>query len=463
MSCSYRQSILVVACLLGAPACGILSRGPTSRPCGDTSAEKPTDQESLVDFVPDNAIAAFLLRRDALVVPHRYLAGQPALQADLDRFLVGVDLAAVDGLVVWATAFEENAAVVFLRIRQLDKIALRGTVVEQFAGTSLIRVDKKLHAAGVGEGILLGTLKGVKEAIDAMARPHAPSDGWLRSTLKKQDPGLLAMLAFKASETGQKGCDELIEQYGVTSGLATFGADHVLSLRLEGDKRKLQGLFDLIRAAEISTLAEAVQENAKAEVEKGVLPVLGGLLAFHETRRLFDEARPKFEGDALVSRYRAKAWEGATYLLGLSTALVIPALEKYKRKGRTMAVNIHLENVARAAADLYDAKSSQFTFPASTPWTPGADCCGQKGDECAFDPQAWAHPTWRVLGFSPGGPTYHQYRFVSLGKGRKASFAVEARGDLGCDQTWTYFSVAGQVGNTGEVEIGKVEKLERHE
>jgi hypothetical protein len=48
----------------------------------------------------------------------------------------------------------------------------------------------------VGEEILLGTLKGVKEASDAMARPHAPSAGWLRSTLKKLDPGRLALLTF---------------------------------------------------------------------------------------------------------------------------------------------------------------------------------------------------------------------------------------------------------------------------
>lgn len=218
------------------------------------------------------------------------------------------------------------------------------------------------------------------------------------------------------------------------------------------------------KAAEAMALLETDRHKAEVLAGSSVVEGLGGIWASHEIRRLFKELMPRFEGDALVSRYQIEEWGTVSLAVGVAVALAIPAYDKYLKRSKAVSVNYHLESIARGAVTLHESKGGmRFTFPASTPWTPGADCCGQKRNQCAFDPQAWKHPTWKALMFSPEGPTYYQYRFVSTGKGKKATFTVEARGDLDCKQNWSYYTIQGHVNGQGVVELGKVESREQSE
>jgi hypothetical protein len=475
MSLTCRLPILILTCTLlaGLSACVTTSKRQTSVPClpcvaPQASAPAPSKQESLLDFVPDNAIAAFIVRHDALAFPHKYLGEQPTLHSELRLFLVdklGVDLTAVDGVVVWMTAFEESSVALFVRVRQEGAINLKGRVTEQFQGVPIIHVGKDLFAVTTTGGFLLGGLKGLKEAMDAIVRPHAPSATGVRATLLKLDPSLQVVLALDAVKTGEKDFDDLIEQYGITAGHATFGPDRVLTVKLEGDRQRLQGLLDMSKAAQAMALLETDRQKATALAGASVPEALGGIWASYEIRRLLSEIFPRFEGETLVSRYKVEEWGTVSLAVGIATALAIPAYNRYLKQSKSVSVNYHLESIARAAVTLHEAAKggARFTFPANTPWTPGADCCGQKRNQCAIDPPTWNHPTWKALKFSPEGPTYYQYRFVSMGKGKKATFTVEARGDLDCNQTWSHYSITGHVNGQGVLEIGKIKSMERRE
>jgi photosystem II stability/assembly factor-like uncharacterized protein len=100
-------------------------------------------------------------------------------------------------------------------------------------------------------------------------------------------------------------------------------------------------------------------------------------------------------------------------------------------------------------ADQYSSagKLAPKRFPESSRgWVPATPCCKHgNGSKCQIDPGLWTKKPWSQLRFSMRAPHYYQYRFTSQGTGKKASFLIEARGDLNCDGTYSSFKLKGSV------------------
>jgi type II secretory pathway pseudopilin PulG len=144
-------------------------------------------------------------------------------------------------------------------------------------------------------------------------------------------------------------------------------------------------------------------------------------------------------------------------ILGALSAAAIPAFLKYIRRAKTTEATMNVRRLYDAAVvyqEVHRGEGKKFAWPASTDWTPAKHCCGQAKDRCAPDAAAWDTATWRAFSFSVDDPHYYQYRFVSKGKGPQATFSVEARGDLDCDNDYSLFRRRGAILPDGTVSGG---------
>ena len=144
-------------------------------------------------------------------------------------------------------------------------------------------------------------------------------------------------------------------------------------------------------------------------------------------------------------------------LVGVVTALSIPAFVKYTRKAKTSEARMNIRKIADAAAAYYAEEHVTAAgevlppgFPETADWTPPlGSCC--KGDDgrCRPDPDLWAEMTWLALGFSIDDPHYYSYRFEATGTGADAEFKVSASGDLDCDGKYSLFETGGVIEGDG--------------
>ena len=71
--------------------------------------------------------------------------------------------------------------------------------------------------------------------------------------------------------------------------------------------------------------------------------------------------------------------------------------------------------------------------------------------------QVGGEGTGQALGFDVTEPFSYHYRLTSEGKGKKARFVLEARGDLDCDGTASRLRLAGHLDEKGELVVGGLE------
>jgi hypothetical protein len=141
-------------------------------------------------------------------------------------------------------------------------------------------------------------------------------------------------------------------------------------------------------------------------------------------------------------------------VVGLMAKTVLePALVRRQLRVRTIEATEGLDKLKVGAkayyqADHYDKKGTLLpkAFPPSSKgWTPKVPCCKQKGQRCAPNPKQWNTSTWRGLYFQLTDKHHYQFRFTSKGKGRQATYVIEARGDLDCDGVYSHYKLLGHV------------------
>ena len=410
-----------------------VAAAPAAKPAPVAPALPPA-QPSLLEYVPPGSVAALIVRRQALAEPLAYLAARPDMRAELRRYLVehvGVDLSAVDGVVVYASTLDGKSLGIFAHIAHTGSAQLKEREVGRHGDVPMVKLNKELRAAVLPDGVVMGMENEVKAAIDRA--PAAP--GSVLPLLERLDGDVL--LAARLVSTGAQEVDSAVQQYGLHNVTVTYDASRLLTVRVEGDAQRLPALLDLIRLGENLALTGASGYKAQALSGKVVEGAMA-IMAEHEVRRLFAEIEPRLEGNALVSRYRMPASGGAFYLVGMGAAVAVPGFTKYLRTARASEAEINLRAMASALEACTGKCQAQLT---SAPWTPGPSCCGQPKNLCASSAADWEHPTWKALQFSPEGPLSYRYRVVKTGKGKKASFSLQAQGDLECNGTLTEFSL----------------------
>ena len=423
-------------------------------------------QESLLDYVPATAIAALIVRHEALRYPRDYIESRPGMRAELARYLVdrlGVDLTSVDGLVVYLTGFDEKQAALFVRLRTMKPFKWKSAPAGQHRGVDLVAVAPKLFSASVPGGLVLGTIEAVKAAIDRGGEAFAPiRRNSAKAILAQAGERIDVALAVGTMRFGEDEVDKFVDQFGLKWASLTMDRDTVFTLRVHGDGKRMALLHELARAGLAKALSSLEEEKRTAMAGPDVALAVGAIVGTAEASRLFTELQPSLEGDTLVSRYHGGGSLASFGLVGAAAAVAIPGFTRYVKKSRTAEARTNLSALANAAVALQQEKGGpRFSFPATTPWTPEKLCCGRPGT-CVPQANEWDHPTWKALQWqalplSANGRANYQYRFVSSGKGKKATFTVEASGDLDCNGVTSHFSISGRPDGKGGTELSPPE------
>jgi type II secretory pathway pseudopilin PulG len=157
-------------------------------------------------------------------------------------------------------------------------------------------------------------------------------------------------------------------------------------------------------------------------------------------------------------------------VIGILAAIAIPSFIKYKRRAESAEATFSLSRIVYGATAYWDADRDGERdeggevvaprlrrFPDSVGWTPKAPPCeGGAGRRYEPDEKDWDQPTWRALAFAMTTPHRYRYRFTSSGQGDRATFTVEAEGDLNCNGVRAHYKRVGKVVD-GKVVVEPVE------
>jgi hypothetical protein len=430
---------------------------PSPAPAAPTPPARPA-QPSLLDYVPANAVAAAIIRRNAFEELIAYLAARPEMQAELSRLLVervGVDLSAIDGFVLSASSLDGKSFGLFAHLDHKGPVQLKEPEAGRYADVPLVKLNRDLWAAAVPGGVVMGLENDVKAAIDVARTKRVAGPQSVLPLLANLRGDYV--VAARVVTTGEQNVDAAAQQFGLQSVTASFDADRLLTVRVEGDAQRLPALLEVIRMGKAFALTAASQYKAEALAGKKVVEAATAVVAEYETRRLLAEIEPRLEGNALVSRYRVPASTTGVYLAGAAAAIAVPAFTRYTERARGAEARTHLRAITTLLQACEDKCQARLT---STPWTPAASCCGQPDNRCASSEADWSHPTWKALGFSPNGPLAFRYRIVKTGKGRKAAFNVEAQADLKCNGALTELSQSARIDSHGSWIVDPIQPLD---
>lgn len=125
---------------------------------------------------------------------------------------------------------------------------------------------------------------------------------------------------------------------------------------------------------------------------------------------------------------------GAAALIGIGTAVAIPAFMKYIRRSKSAQARLMLSQLF-SKVTVARLEGKPLT---AAPLTPALDPCADGRDgSYVSTPEMWRHPTWQALGFAPTGEQHYRYA-VEPGEGQ--GFTVRAVGDLNCDGVLAEFA-----------------------
>jgi type IV pilus assembly protein PilA len=154
-------------------------------------------------------------------------------------------------------------------------------------------------------------------------------------------------------------------------------------------------------------------------------------------------------------------------LIGILSAVAIPAYLGYMKKTRVTEVDEQLDAIAKKQKTVF-AETSSYTPGAAaklpqnpTLAAPGLECCGGKGGslassagagsatvgKCTGDPAAWAaDPVWNRMGFAISEETAYRYDYAGSAPDH---YTAHAYGDTDCDGNEAVFTLEGTIDVAG--------------
>lgn len=386
-----------------------------------------------------------------------WIARSPAMERDLRDYLrrhSGIDLTLARSAVVWVSRFEPSPSVgVLLELK--GKVQLKGKRAGRHRGVPVVAFDEpRAFGALLPAGLVVGHHAEVKAAIDIARRrgrglnPDAPLGGLL--AVKARDPLVLA--AVHGPSLPDRGLQQLVRRFALGSAVLTIDRSYKVRAAISGQRpRRLQMARTMVDRALSLGLSKLRRARDRATRRDELGAALAAVVQYHQARELVDQLRPRVEGGRLVSSYQIPRLDSPATLMaaaGIAAAVAVPAFIKYLRRARTSEA---LQNLARIRAGVKAYHVEHGALPPSVGWTPARSCCSGGSTRCTPGRRTFAHPTWRKLRFALTTPHHYQYRFSARGKGRDASFEIEARGDLDCDGTHSSFKIRGRVNPDGSL------------
>ena len=462
--------------LLGALLCGCPARQTKCLAAGvaggdiKAAASGAPAGESLLKYIPAQVAGAALLRAGGLSLLNSLWEKNPQMKAELSAFLlrtVGADLTRMKGVAFYLTSWSGEAAVTFF-LRMDAPPALKGKEMGVRHGRKLVHIAPNWLAASLPDGIALGNKAGLELAMDLSAGKGKPLDkasplGRLTGA-DYRDAQILMAGDLSTMPQGKEDVAAMVHQYGVKSLVWSWDREQRVKVEALGDPNKLPLLKTLVMSLARGQLDKLKAAKDRLVAGGEILAGASSIAGYHMARQALDELEPVIKGGSLSASYKIPTIESPYYftaVAGILAAVAIPAFVKYIRKSKTVEATESLDKIRNGAATYYAAdqytkqgklKPKQFP-PSSKGWTPEKTCCGQTADRCHSTAKDWDAPTWQALHFMMTEPHFYQYRFTSEGKGKDATFTVEARGDLDCDGKFSHFRYLGDISKEGAIRM----------
>ncbi len=149
-------------------------------------------------------------------------------------------------------------------------------------------------------------------------------------------------------------------------------------------------------------------------------------------------------------------------IIGVLTAVAVPAFVKYIRKSKTVEAIESLAKIKMGARQYFVADKwltngtiAPKAFPIITtnpsPPSAPASCCAN-GGKCWFPTSSWDSWGWAPLHFGiTESPHYYGYTFLSSGTSTSAVYTATAQGDLDCDGKTSTWEIRGSIDDEGSV------------
>lgn len=174
-------------------------------------------------------------------------------------------------------------------------------------------------------------------------------------------------------------------------------------------------------------------------------------------------------------------------ILGVLSAVAVPAFLKFTNKARISEASINLKTMSHGALTFYGAVHSTTAgnpmprhFPnQQSPKARGgqsspqvsrrplkAPCEGTGSAKYKKDSEQWSrYQPWKALKFGINTAHYFQYQYIVYNKidSVNPSFTIRAYADLDCDGVKSSFILRGEQGGEGEVLISPILVIEELE
>lgn len=143
-------------------------------------------------------------------------------------------------------------------------------------------------------------------------------------------------------------------------------------------------------------------------------------------------------------------------IIGILAAIAIPAFTKYVRRAKTTEAVMNLRKMFDSSVAYYERDFNDRAgniIPKQFPGlglafgpAPGVnDCCGQVGDKCEPNANAWDAAIWQALNFAVDDPHYYWYDYATEGTGTEGRFTARASGNLNCNASYSTFERVGGI------------------
>jgi len=308
----------------------------------------PPAQDPLFNVIPANALAAVVVRANALMLVRQQLEQSNAMQRDLSDYLVkrlNLDPSKLSAVAVFTTAPDAKDGAAFL------VMPMRGEPkwpkVTEPDGTVLYRPDPTLpiFAAPAPGGLIVGTEQGAMQAL-AVANHKAPAlaKGSPLESLLSVDPTATFAFAVSNAATELAPAKMFASLYGISTIVGGYAPGHVFAWA-SGDPALLGGARDAIKGLLQLGLDQAKDAKDKAMAGDDTMVGAAAIVSYHQFAEWSPKLQPRLEGNRLIADVAlpsSKDDATATMMVGVATAgvlaaVAIPAFTKYMERSKAAA------------------------------------------------------------------------------------------------------------------------------
>lgn len=207
------------------------------------------------------------------------------------------------------------------------------------------------------------------------------------------------------------------------------------------------GLGEGVNGTELELNARASSVEKAQEIERKVLETRReGLEELEQedelepavkslVRELVENVRFERRGADLAAGFSFGSRERETQILGVGTALVVSAIDRYLRVMKTSEARSALHTIANMLHE-YASNQKPPRFPKSAPLVPQQVPAGGSYQSAEAD---WQQAGWKDISFSWGAPQHYAFSFETAPGGRKVT--IRALGDLDGDGVQAKFEL----------------------